>query len=266
MGLAREFSMTAPKTPIWQSIADSLRHEMAQGLYPPGAKLPTEAELASRFGVNRHTVRHALAALAEAGLVLARRGAGVFVAARPEDYPLGRRVRFAQNIRSSGRTPSRRITRLETRPATADEAEALGLGAGAPVHVVEGVSLADAQPLAVFRSVFPAARLPGFLAAMDGQDSVSAALAACGVVDFTRAETRITAKLADALMALALRLPEGAALLRTEAVNVDRGGVRIEFGTTWFAGDRVALTVNEGEAASPDRHEERLASGFEKTG
>ena len=117
--------MTAPKSPIWRSIADSLQSEIAQGLYPPGAKLPTEAELALRFGVNRHTVRHALGVLAETGLVYARRGSGVFVASRPTDYPLGRRVRFTQNIRDSGRTPSRRITRLETRPATAAEAEAL---------------------------------------------------------------------------------------------------------------------------------------------
>lgn len=237
--------MTQPKKPIWQTIANSVQSEIAQGLYPPGAKLPTEAELALRFGVNRHTVRHALASLAEAGLVHARRGSGVFVASRPSDYPIGRRVRFTQNIRSSGRTPSRRITRLETRPATAAEAEALALSPSAPVQVIEGQSLADDQPIAVFRSVFPAARFPGLLAAMETQTSVSAALAQCGLADFTRAETRITAKTATALLALALRLPEGAPLLRTEATNVDAKGVAVEFGTTWFAGDRVALTVND---------------------
>lgn len=246
--------MTPPHKPLWRSIADSLQSEIAQGLYPPGAKLPTEAELALRFGVNRHTVRHAVAALAEDGLLHARRGSGVFVASRPSDYPLGRRVRFTQNIRDSGRTPSRRITRLETRPSTAVEADALALEPGAAAHVIEGVSSADEQPIAVFRSVFPADRLPGFLAVMEKQTSVSAALALCGVPDFTRAETRITAKLADALLALALRLPEGAALLRTEAINVDRAGVAIEFGTTWFAGDRVALTVNDTDETSPERH------------
>lgn len=246
--------MTSPRSPIWRSIADTLQSEIAQGLYFPGAKLPTEAELALRFGVNRHTVRHALAALAEAGLVLSRRGSGVFVASQPTNYPIGRRVRFTQNIRDSGRTPSRRITRLETRPATAHEAEALHLAPGAPVHVVEGLSLADEQPLAVFHSVFPAERFPGLLAAMEEHTAVSAALAACGVADFTRAETRITAKRADALLALALRLPEGSALLRTQAVNVDAAGVAVEFGTTWFAGDRVALTVNDLGAPSPDRH------------
>jgi len=200
--------VTPRSSPIWRSIADSLQSEIGQGLYRPGDKLPTEAELALRFGVNRHTVRHALAALAEAELVHSRRGAGVFVASRPTEYPLGRRVRFHQNIRDSGRTPSRKITRLETRPASAAEAEALAIAADALVQVIEGLSLADDEPIALFRSAFPAARLPGLLTAMTGQVSVSAALAACGVADFTRAETRITASRADAL--LAQRLVEAA--------------------------------------------------------
>lgn len=231
------------RSAIWKSIADSISAEIAEGLYRPGDKLPTEAAFAARFGVNRHTVRQALAALAAGGTVHARRGAGVFVTARPTDYALGRRVRFHQNVAASGRTPSRRITRLETRPATAREAEALGLAVGASVQVIEGVSLADGQPLAVFRSVFDAERFPGLLAAMEGQSSVTAALAVCGITDYTRAETRITAKLATPLQALALQVAEGAAVLRSAAVNVDGAGVPVEYGVTWFAGDRVTLTV-----------------------
>jgi GntR family transcriptional regulator, phosphonate transport system regulatory protein len=239
---------------VWSAIAATLIAEIAGGLYRPGDKLPTEADLAARFGVNRHTVRHALAALAEAGLTHARRGSGVFVTARPADYPLGRRVRFHQNVAASGRTPSRRITRRETRPAAAAEAEALHLPHGAPVHVVEGVSLVDAQPMAVFRSVFPAARFPGLLAAMEGQSSVTAALAACGLSDYTRADTRLTAKLADPVLALALKVETGAPVLRSVAVNVDSAGLPVEHGTTWFAGDRVTLTVTPEDPPSPTCH------------
>ncbi len=235
--------MTSPRIPIWQSIAQSLQSDIAQGHYAAGDKLPTEAELALRFGVNRHTVRHALADLAQGGLVHARRGAGVFVTIRPTDYAIGSRVRFHQNILDSGRTPSRQITRLECLPASAKEAAALHLSPSDLVHVIEGISLADGQPLAVFRSCFPAARFAQLLAHMQGQSSVSAALAACGLADYTRAQTRITAKLADTLLAHALRLREGSALIRTEAVNVDLAGQPVEFGTTWFAGERVALTV-----------------------
>jgi GntR family phosphonate transport system transcriptional regulator len=232
-----------PREPIWRSIANTLQTEIAQELYRPGDKLPTEADLADRFGVNRHTVRQGLASLAEAGIVHARRGAGVFVAARPTDYALGPRVRFHQNVAASGRTPSRRITRLETRPASPAEAAALALASGDLVHVIDGISLADGQPLAIFSSVFPAARLPGLLTAMAAQNSVTAALAACGVTDYTRAETRLTAKLADGLQALALHIQPGAPILRSVAVNVDAAGQPVEFGTTWFAADRVTLTV-----------------------
>jgi GntR family phosphonate transport system transcriptional regulator len=232
-----------PREPIWQSIANTLQTEIAQELYRPGDKLPTEAELADRFGVNRHTVRQGLANLAEAGIVHARRGSGVFVAARPTDYALGQRVRFHQNVTASGRTPSRRITRLETRPASVAEAAALGLASGDLVHVIDGISLADGQPLAIFSSTFPAARLPELLTAMDAYNSVTAALATCGVTDYTRSETRLTAKLADGLQALALQIQAGAPILQSVALNVDAAGRPIEYGTTWFAGDRVTLTV-----------------------
>lgn len=237
-----------PRDTIWSSIAVTLRQEIAAGTYTPGARLPTEAALSARFGVNRHTLRRALADLAEAGIVVSRRGSGVFVAARPTDYPLGRRVRFHQNVTASGRSPSRRITLLETRRAAPGEAGALHLAEGTEVHVVEGVSLVDGQPLAAFRSVFPAARFPGLLTAMEEKSSITTALAVCGLTDYTRRETRLTARLADPVLALALQVRPGAPVLRSVAVNVDAGGAPVEYGTTWFAGDRVTLTVGSDQA------------------
>ena len=232
-----------PRTPLWQSIAETLRAEIARGNYRQGDRLPTEAELAARFAVNRHTVRRALADLAAAGLVHARRGAGVFVAAKAMDYALGRRVRFHQNLAAAGQMPARDILRIETRRADAREARDLHLTEGAMVHVYEGISRADGAPVALFRSVFPAGALPDLPAALRAHSSITEALAAVGVTDYTRASTRITAKAASATQAATLRLPQGAPLLRTEAVNLDASGQPVEFGTTWFAGDRITLTV-----------------------
>lgn len=231
------------RSAIWAAIAGTLAGELAHGLYPAGTKLPTEAELAARFGVNRHTVRHALADLAAKGLVVSRRGAGVFVASRPTDYAIGRRVRFNENVTAAGQVPSREVTRLETRVAAAHEAAALGIAIGEAVQVVEGVSLADGQPIAMFRSVFPAARFPDLLDALREVPSITAAMAAAGVGDYVRASTRVTAKAAKPVQALRLRLREGAPILRTEAVNVDGAGVPVEYGLTWFAGERVTLTL-----------------------
>lgn len=230
-------------TALWQVIAGTLRAEIASGAYRPGTKLPSEADLARRFGVNRHTVRHALAELSEAGEVRSRRGAGVFVTAPRADYPLGERVRFHQNLLASGRTPSRRFLRMETRASTAEEAAALRLETGSQVHQVEGLSLADGDPVALFRSTFPAAALPDLLAHLQTSASVTESLRLCGVPDYTRASTRVTAEAADAVTAHHLGLPPGAPILKTVAVNVGPAGLPVEYGITLFSGEKVALTV-----------------------
>jgi GntR family phosphonate transport system transcriptional regulator len=233
---------TAPRG-LRSSVAEALRDDLARGRFRPGDRLPSESDLATRFGVHRHTVREALARLGREGLVASRRGAGTFVLAPPADYPLGRRVRFTEAMRASGRTPSREGTVLTTRAADAREAEALALSPGDPVHSYEGVSLADGQPVALFQSVFPAARFPDLPRHLAADPSVTAALAASGVPDYLRASTRLVATLATPHQAARLRLSEPAALLRSTNLNADPEGRPVELGTTWFAGDRVALLL-----------------------
>lgn len=228
---------------IWKAIATTIEREIAQRLYAPGEKLPTEAELARRFGVNRHTVRRAMANLAEHGLVHARRGSGVFVQFTPTEYPLGRRVRFHQAVTASGRLPEKRCIRLETRSASEIEAEALKLESGEPVIVYEGISFADGMPVALFESIFPARRLPGMEQALAAERSVTCAFAQCGVTDYLRAETRLSAHLADAVQAGHLQLVQGAPLMRSIALNTDLDGQPLERGTTFFSGERVSLVV-----------------------
>ena len=231
------------RTPIWKSIAVTLEQEISSGHYRPGDKIPTEAALSDRFGVNRHTIRHALSDLGERGIVRSRRGAGVFVQSLPTEYPIGRRVRFHQNIRATGRLPEKRVLRLETRPGDAKETEALGISPGDTVVVYEGLSLAADAPIAQFQSVFPHARVPDMARVLNEVTSVTDALKRCGIPDYVRAETRINAVPANATQALHLRIREGDPVIRTTGINTELGGEPIEFGTTWFAGDRVTLTL-----------------------
>ena len=221
-------------------IAALLRDEIAEGAWAEGARLPAEAALAARFGINRHTVRAALSDLAAEGLVRARRGAGTFVAGRPADYALGRRVRFHQNL--AGRAPAKRLLSLERRAARPREAEALALDPGAPVVAYEGLSLAEGRPIATFSSVFPA--LDGLVEALRDGGSVTRALAACGVGDHVRRESRIDARAADPVRAGLLELAVGAPLIRVASLNVDGSGRPVEAGRTWFAAERVTLTVD----------------------
>lgn len=241
--------MTSPRTPLWQHISASLRQDVTEGRYRPGDKLPTEAQLAARFGVNRHTVRHALKDLADAGLVLSRRGSGVFVTQAPTDYPLGRRVRFHQNIQAAGRLPGRSILTRETRLADNEETLALSLPPETQVHVVEGLSFADDAAVAYFRSVFPINHLPGIAEALNTTNSVTTALSLCCVADYTRASTRITATRATPSLALHLNCREGDPALHTQSINVRPDGTPVEYGNTWYAADRVTLTLDHEEPA-----------------
>ncbi|MEL6169850.1 MAG: phosphonate metabolism transcriptional regulator PhnF [Pseudomonadota bacterium] len=231
------------RTPVWKTIADSLSRDIASGRYQVGDKLPTEAQLSQKFAVNRHTVRRAIAALVEDGLVFTRRGAGVFVDCEPTEYRLGQRVRYHKNLAAAGRLPGKEVLNSETRAADTEEAEVLSIEAGEPVHVHEGISLSDGQPIAAFLSVFPAGRFPELRTHLVKLKSVTAALSECGVTDYLRQSTRLTAVRARADHARHLRVPEGAPMILSVSVNVDLSGNPIEYGRTWFAGDRVTLML-----------------------
>lgn len=233
-----------PRTSLWKEIEAKLKHEISAGLYRPGDKLPTEAALSSRFGVNRHTVRRALAALQDGGLTHARRGSGVFVAAEPTEYKLSRRTRFSQNVAALGRAPEKQVLHLETRFAEREEAEILQLSPDARVHVFEGVGLSGGHPLTFFRSVFPAERLPNMCRSLAADSSITRALAADGVDDYVRISTRISAENANAVQARHLRCREGAALIHAISLNSSLGGDPVEYGLTWFSGDHVQLVVS----------------------
>ena len=74
--------------PLYSRVVDVLRNEIAAGRIAVGARLPSEEELCSRFGVSRHTVREALRKLREDGLVSSRQGAGTTVLRKSGAPPL----------------------------------------------------------------------------------------------------------------------------------------------------------------------------------
>ncbi len=237
--------MTPSAAPtLWQGIHDTLAGEIGGGRYPPGTKLPTEAELARRFGVNRHTVRRALAALSGAGRIHVRRGAGAFVTSARLDYAIAPRTRFSHNLTAAGHTPGRSLLRIETLAADATERRNLKLPKDARVHVTESISQADGIPITYSRMAFPAARLPGLPRALGEAPSITAALAQCGVADYQRLWTRLTAERPGAMIARHLRMPETSPVLRSESLDIDADGRPVEYGTAWFCSERVQLVVD----------------------
>ncbi len=65
--------------PLYIQIRESLRQEITDKKLLPGHKLPSEDELAVRFGVSRMTVRQGLSDLIEEGVIYRRHGVGTFV-------------------------------------------------------------------------------------------------------------------------------------------------------------------------------------------
>ena len=77
--------------------------------------------------------------------------------------------------------PGRRLDVVMTRPSDATEASARNLPKAALVHVAEGVSMVDFRPVALFRACFPADPLPDLPARLRESQSITVALAACGM-------------------------------------------------------------------------------------
>ena len=228
---------------LWRDIATMIESDIRTGVFESGARLPTEAKLSERFAVNRHTVRRALSHLIDEGLIYTKQGAGAFVREKVTRYPIGSRVRFHQSVEAVGRHPSKAILHTETRTGSQDELTALELEPDAQVHVVETIGLINGTPVAHSVTSFPAARFPNMRKELMENSSISAAFAAHGVADFTRASTEVTAVLANATSAAMLRIAPGAPLLRTRSISVDIHGVPVEFGSTWFCGDRITLDI-----------------------
>lgn len=229
---------------LWRRIADDLRLDIVGGKLAPGAKLPSEFALAERFGVNRHTVRRAIAALQRDGILKSERGSGTYVdRAERLSYPIGRRTRFSEGLAGQAQHLERRLLASQTEPAPAAVARALGLRAGARTSRLDLLSLANGRPLARATNWLDVVRFPDFPQRFAEVGSISGALALYGIADYVRETTRISARHADAEDTKHLRIAPGSILLVSEAIDTDAEGKPILYGLSRFAAERIELLV-----------------------
>jgi GntR family phosphonate transport system transcriptional regulator len=226
---------------LWRQIATRLQHDIGAGTYPPGGRLPTEAELSARFHVNRHTVRRALEELSRGGLVRVEQGRGSFVAEDVLEYAVEARTRFSEWIRRHNMEPSGRLLQLKETAANSQIATGLGIRSGSRVVLLERLGFADDRPVSLSQHYFPTARLRGILDALRSSPTITEALKSVGVTDYLRQLTRVTARLPNAEEAELLRMPRNRPLLVTENVNVDRAGTVVEFGLSRYPTPRVQI-------------------------
>ena len=229
--------------PFWRQIEETLLADIAHGIYPPDSQLPSEMELAVRFDVNRHTVRRALAALSQRGILLIEQGRGSFVVRDAIDYVLGPRTRFSENLLRQGRAPDTEVLEAVEEGANEDVARHLKVRPGRKIVRISTLGRADGRPISLGWHCFPAGRVPGMIELYAKYRSVTRALKQIGISDYRRQSTRVTARLPSSDEARLLRLGTGQPLLVTEGVNVEESGRPIEYVVGCFASDRVQLVV-----------------------
>ncbi|WP_064707591.1 phosphonate metabolism transcriptional regulator PhnF [Rhizobium bangladeshense] len=229
---------------LWRQIADRIREAISAGAYDETGMVPPETGLALQFGVNRHTVRSALAALAQEGIVRAVQGRGTLIERKERfNFPITRRTRFTAGIGDQAREMRGLLLEEAKEEASAEVARWLGLKPGAEVIRLETLREADKRPVSRATSWFPAERSAGIGEAYRKHESITKAFAELGLVDYVRATTEVTAAHAATADLADLELTPGAILLIAKAMNTDLDGVPVQYSISRFAADRVQFTI-----------------------
>jgi GntR family transcriptional regulator len=227
------------KSMRYLDIADTLRQRVAGGLR--GA-LPSEAALAGEFGASRVTVRRALHALRDEGLVTSRQGAGWFVATDPVRQMLGRVTTVEAALEHAGTVPERRVLEFAFEPASADVAKTLGVAADVEVLRVLRLNLADGEPFALV-TVWVTGSVGSHLSRADVERATFYDLLPLQGVEPGRVIQTITAASADRVDAQRLGVPAGSPVLVAHRVTYDRNDVAVIVAEHRYAAHLTALEV-----------------------
>jgi GntR family transcriptional regulator len=209
----------------YAAIIAELEQAIADGELAPGDRLPAERALAEAHGVSRMTVRRALESLESRGLLrrsIGRNG-GSFVAQPKLERDLGTFSGLSEQLARQGIAAGARVVSARM---TAEGVE------------IVRVRLADGEPFALERSVFP--ERFAFLLELDLTGSLYELL---GDEAPVRAVERIEPVLAGDEQAAALRLRPGAPLMLVDRLAYDAAGELVETARDVFRGDRTRIVA-----------------------
>jgi GntR family phosphonate transport system transcriptional regulator len=229
--------------PLWRQIEAALLQQIKDGRFQSNGRLPSEFDLASEFGVNRHTARQAIAALVQRGVLFKRKGGGSYVVPGMLDYAIGERTRFSTNVAAQGRAPAHTLLVVEERPAHKKAAEALNIAEGDLAVFISLIGEADEIPISVAETYLSAARFPGFGERYREHSSMTKALAHYGVTDYKRDVTRCSARMPSPEDVQHLRQSDSSPVLFVESLDIDPQGQPIVYHETRYAGERVQFVI-----------------------
>lgn len=216
-------------SPLYQQIKGLITRGLEAGEWKPGDMIPSEIELASRFGVSQGTVRKAVDELAAEHLLVRRQGKGTFVASHTEPRTQFRFLRLTAN---AGEPRYHESSILECRRvrAPAEIARALELKAGDAVITVKRLLAFEGVPCVLDELWLPGAIFKGLTAERLTQSK--APLYSLFESEFgtkmVRADEKLRAVAADAANARALQVQAGAPLLSVERLAYTYGDKPVE--------------------------------------
>ncbi|CAM0553883.1 putative fructoselysine utilization operon transcriptional repressor [Vreelandella titanicae] len=145
--------------PLYQQIKEALLSRIVSGIWPPGTFIPSESALSQEYGVSVGTLRKAVDALANDHVVIRHQGKGTVVAMHDSDSSL---FQFFHLMRLDGTRslPISQVLLRERRPATDEEAKALGIAANAEVVHIRRIRVLDEVPALLENLVVDAERFP----------------------------------------------------------------------------------------------------------
>ena len=245
----------AERQPPSKVIADTIRGQIESGELPPGAKLPSERDLASTYGTARNTATAAIRILADAGLVITDHGRGSFVRPLTPLIRLGN-DRYSPRHRDTGLSPFLlecakqgktgrfevlSIDRVQPPP---DVAERLGVSAATKSVVRrENVFYADDDPVNRVTTYIPwsIAKGTGLL-----QDEVPHQYGIHGVLEdqhhvMTRLREEVSARMPRPDETKALHLRPGVPVLDVWHTSIDQDGQPYELTRFVMRGDMTGL-------------------------
>lgn len=228
--------------PLYMQIRNSLREEIVNQALLPGQKLPSEDELAVRFGVSRMTVRQGIADLIDAGLLYRRHGVGTFVAHPHVVRDHSRLSNFVEMARREGLDFRVRLLAAEVTPAKLKPAQALLLAEGDLVIRVRTLREAAGLPITLHDSYVPYRLFPQLL-----QENLEANHLWDIFESYGRRVKRaveiVEARQADEEIAGLLAMDEGDPILYKERTVFLDDGTPVDFSFCYNRGDRYSLTV-----------------------
>jgi len=245
--LPRRLAGSRPKGAQLREILDGLLASL-----PPGSELPSERELAERYGVARMTVRGEIDRLTAEGLTYRLQGRGTFVA-DPRVAQAGALSSFTEDMRSRGLAPSSAVRAQEVIEASEILAGKLELAPGSPVLRLDRVRMADGTAMAVEQAYLPVARFPGVDDADFSDASLFELLAERWEVQLGDADQRVVAVAIQGEDAVALDAAPGQPGLRFETLTRDAAGTPVFYAVSLYRGDRYEIDLRQVRSDEPPR-------------